>query len=286
MVIEQLGSYAILETISQTKLSRLVLAEHLTTHLRCAIKVLLHDYRSTPEVVSYFEREAICLAHLQHPNIARVLDCGLTSDGLPFLVMEYIDGMPLDRFIRQRPRPTLSCIFDLTVRTCAGLQAAAQQHIVHLDIKPGNLMVTRTNAQLKIVDFGLARQLWKPVFTQQGQQSNGDICGTPRYMSPEQCCNTSMDHRSDIYSFGATFYHLLGGQPPFADLSDSELLKKRNALRHPMPLQEIYPDIPQDMCEIIMRMLEFDPTMRYQDYDALLADLDTSKLLQLAREAR
>ena len=283
---EQVGSYAIQETISETRLSRLVAAAHIETGARCAIKILQHDYRTTPEVVSYFEQEAMCLARLQHPNIARVLDCGLTPTGLPFLVMEYIDGISLDRFVRQRPRPPLSCIFDLAVQTCLGLQAAAQQHIAHLDIKPGNLLVTRADTQLKIVDFGLARQLWKPRSVQQGVQATGSICGTPRYMSPEQCRNTSMDHRSDIYSFGATFYHLLGGQPPFATVSDSDLLKNRNELRHPIPLQEIHPDIPQDMCEIIMQMLEYDPTMRYEDYDALLADLDTAKLLQMAREVR
>lgn len=282
---EHIGDYEVVESLSRTPLSRLVQARRSDEEPPVAIKILLHDYRQTPGIISYFEREALCLAQFSHPNIARVLDCGVTEEGMPFLVMEFVNGIPLDKILRERPRPSISRVLGLALEAAEGLLAAFKKHVVHLDIKPGNLMVEKPAFRLKIVDFGLARQLWRPALSRNFKPARMEFHGTPRYMPPEQFVYSGLDHRCDIYSLGATFYHILSGQPPFDGLTDAELIAKKG-LSRPIPLGEVYPDVPEDICKIIMRMMERDPNMRHQHYEELIRELEAAKLLQMAREAK
>ena len=274
---ERIGRYEIEQELSRGKASRVLKAADPQTGRTVAIKLLAQDLPDGGAALDALKREAANLALLDHPNIARVLDTGHTQDGRPFLVMEYVDGPSLENLIRSKTRLPFSAMIALAVQSCKGLQAAYRKQIAHLDIKPGNLMVEAASQTLRIVDFGLARQLWRA-----GDQIPG-MQGTPRYMSPEQCRGIGVDHRSDIYSLGATFYHLFAAQPPFEAATDLELIQQRPTARL-IPLQEIHPDVPQDVCDIVSRMMATDPNDRYQDYDALIVDLEAAEMAQRARE--
>jgi len=274
---ERIGRYEIEQELSRGKASRVLKAGDPQTGRTVAIKLLAQDLPDGGAALDGLKREAANLALLDHPNIARVLDTGHTRDGRPFLVMEYVDGPSLENLIRSKTRLPFSAMIALAVQSCKGLQAAYRKQIAHLDIKPGNLMVEAGSQTLKIVDFGLARQLWRADPQIPGMQ------GTPRYMSPEQCRGIGVDHRSDIYSLGATFYHLFAAQPPFEAATDLELIQQRPTARL-IPLQEIHPDVPQDVCDIISRMMATDPNDRYQDYDPLIGDLEAAEMAQRARE--
>jgi serine/threonine-protein kinase len=274
---ERIGRYEIEQELSRGKASRVLKAGDPQTGRTVAIKLLAQDLPDGGAALDALKREAANLALPDHPNIARVLDTGHTHDGRPFLVMEYVDGSSLENLIRSKTRLPFSAMIALAVQSCKGLQAAYRKQIAHLDIKPGNLMVEARSQTLKIVDFGRARQLWRP-----GAQIPG-MQGTPRYMSPEQCRGIGVDHRSDVYSLGATFYHLFAAQPPFEAATDLELIQQRPTARL-IPLQEIHPDVPQDVCDIISRMMATDPNDRYQDYDALIVDLEAAEMAQRARE--
>jgi len=274
---ERIGRYEIERELSRGKASRVLKAGDPQTGRTVAIKLLAQDLPDSGAALDALKREAANLALLDHPNIARVLETGHTPDGRPFLVMEYVDGPSLEDLIRSKTRLPFSAMIALAVQGCKGLQAAYRKQIAHLDIKPGNLMVEARSQILRIVDFGLARQLWRP-----GAQIPG-MQGTPRYMSPEQCRGIGVDHRSDIYSLGATFYHLFAAQPPFEAATDLELIQQRPTARL-IPLQEIHPDVPQDVCDIISRMMASDPNDRYQDYDPLIVDLEAAVMAQRARE--
>jgi len=274
---ERIGRYEIEQELSRGKASRVLKAGDPQTGRTVAIKLLAQDLPDGGAALDALKREAANLALLDHPNIARVLDTGHTRDGRPFLVMEYVDGPSLENLIRSKTRLPFSAMIALAVQSCKGLQAAYRKQIAHLDIKPGNLMVEAGSQTLKIVDFGLARQLWRADPQIPGMQ------GTPRYMSPEQCRGIGVDHRSDIYSLGATFYHLFAAQPPFEAATDLELIQQRPTARL-IPLQEIHPDVPQNICDIISRMMATDPNDRYQDYDPLIGDLEAAEMAQRARE--
>jgi predicted Ser/Thr protein kinase len=274
---ERIGRYEIERELSRGKASRVLKAGDPQTGRTVAIKLLAQDLPDGGAALDALKREAANLALLDHPNIAGVLETGHTQDGRPFLVMEYVDGPSLENLIRSKTRLPFSAMIALAVQSCKGLQAAYRKQIAHLDIKPGNLMVEARSQTLRIVDFGLARQLWRP-----GAQIPG-MQGTPRYMSPEQCRGIGVDHRSDIYSLGATFYHLFAAQPPFEAATDLELIQQRPTARL-VPLQEIHPDVPQDVCDIISRMMASDPNDRYQDYDPLIVDLEAAEMAQRARE--
>ncbi len=161
------------------------------------------------DAVKRFEREARACAAVQHRNIASVYLVGLTEDGLPFLGMEYVDGGSLMHAIRNKVPLTFSQIARIMEEVAAALQAAHKQNVVHRDIKPANIMLTKTG-EAKLVDFGLAKIFFEDSYVTQ----EGMVLGTPSYMAPEQGRGRPVDHRADIYSFGATFYHLIVGRPP------------------------------------------------------------------------
>ena len=183
----------------------------------------------TPMVIARFEAERQALALMDHPAIAKVLAGGSTDQGRPYLAMEYVRGVPLDRHCDQARLP-LRGRLELFRQVCAGVQHAHQRAILHRDLKPSNVLVTLTDgkAQAKIVDFGIAKALAQPLTEQTLQTQLGQVVGTLEYMSPEQADLTQqdVDTRADVYSLGVMLYQLLSGFLPF---SGAELCRSGQA---------------------------------------------------------
>ena len=173
-----------------------------------ALKILDIEAYADDELRRRFEREAKSASLLDHANIAHIYGMELDENGHPVLVMEYIEGLPLDTIIKDNPDVSFSKMVDFVIQAARGLEYAYRRSIIHRDIKPSNLILA-SNGVLKIIDFGMAKSLWDNT----SLTATGMVVGTPRYISPEQGMGRNVDHRADIYSLGATFYELLTRHP-------------------------------------------------------------------------
>lgn len=249
-------------------------AEHRLMDRMVALKILRRDLLKNPRVEKRFRQEFKAAAKLSHPNIVAVYDADQAGES-HFLVMEYVDGVSLHRLVQKRGpmEPAFACY---CIRQAArGLEHAFEAGMVHRDIKPQNLMLTK-KGQVKILDFGLARlasesqaELNKLAETTNDgedplQTRLGDVMGTPAYMAPEQLANASKaDIRADLYALGSTLYYLLAEQPPYgAGVPRSRLLAKAKA--RPVPLPSLCPDLPAGLTEVVDKMMAIDPDERYQ----------------------
>jgi predicted esterase len=226
-----------------------------------------------------FVREAKAASALNHPSIVTVFDIDrvATADGeIDLLAMELVDGQPLDRALDAGPLPVARAL-DLAVALADALAAAHRAGIVHRDVKPGNLMVT-ASGQLKLLDFGLARNLPgvnvdpTAATVPDGLTATGAVVGTPAYMSPEQATGKPVDARTDVFAAGAVLYEMLAGRRPFAgDTPMAQLL----AVLHdaPAPLRAAHPETPPELERIVLRCLEKDPAGRYPSAAELHAEL-------------
>jgi serine/threonine protein kinase len=236
-----------------------------------AVKVLLAARHASADQLARFQREARAAARLNHPNVVQVYDVGY-ENGLHYIVMEYIDGWPLDRLIG---KPTLTAPRAVRViyHVARALQAAHEQGVVHRDVKPSNILVQRSGLP-KLSDFGLAK------LTADGRalSSSGDLIGTPRYMSPEQALSESseVDARTDIYSLGAVMYEALCGQPAVDGPNALGVLRQLSD-GAPVPLRDRNPDVPEALAAVCHRALARDKADRFgtagQFADALQAYL-------------
>jgi|CXWL01.1.fsa_nt_gi serine/threonine-protein kinase len=224
----------------------------------------------SPTLAARFEREARALSALAHPNIAQILWLG-SYQGRPYFAMELIAG---PTFLELIERP-VSADRTLSLGNCLryleeaaeGLGYAHQHHIVHRDIKPSNLMLDE-HGRVKIVDFGLARNLLDDHTITQ----HAVALGTPRYMAPEVALGGGSDHRADVYSLGATFYHLLAGEPPFE--ADSALSLMLHQVHTPLtPLRLRNPRVTTGVARLVEGMLAKEPSARPADYEALLLQI-------------
>ncbi|MFM9966494.1 MAG: protein kinase domain-containing protein [Planctomycetaceae bacterium] len=271
-------------------------AEHRLMERPVALKVISRRLIANPLAIERFQREVRAAARLTHPNIVVAHDAEQAGE-LHFLVMEFVDGISLAQYV-ERKGPLPASTASLFMRQAAlGLQHAAQQGMVHRDIKPQNLMLTR-KGQIKILDFGLARFAREesslssaeiPTFSHfedsfeadVGLTEAGMIVGTPDYMAPEQAFDSSKaDTRADIYSLGCTLYFLLSGQAPFAGDSITRTLKS-HADRQPRALQTLRDDLPPELIRIVERMMAKDPAARFQspsEVAKVLAPLATGGL--------
>ena len=241
-----------------------------------AIKVLQGHLAVSPETRQRFDREARIVSSLNHPNICTLYDVG-HQDGMDYLVMEYLEGESLaDRLARGAlPLPEL---LQIAVQVADALDRAHRQGLVHRDLKPGNVVLTRGGA--KLLDFGLARvtglggaphDLSSPTMSRP-LTAEGTIVGTFQYMSPEQLEGAEADSRSDIFSFGAMLYEMASGRRPFEGKSQASLIAA--ILREtPQPISSIRSVIPPALDRVVMRCLEKSPDDRYQTARDVLLDL-------------
>jgi serine/threonine-protein kinase len=264
-----LGDYQVLRRLGQGGMGQVYLAEQSSLKRKVALKFLRPDLAANPVSLQRFRLEGQAVAKLTHANIVQVYQVG-ELNGLHFMALEYIDGRNLREYVARKGPPELLLALSIMRQTASALALAAEMGIVHRDIKPENIMLTR-KGEVKVADFGLSRCLDPE---QQGVNltQSGVTMGTPLYMSPEQVEGKPLDPRSDMYSFGVTCYHMLAGQPPFRGETAFEV-----ALQHvqatPRPLQEFRPDLPAELCAIVLRMMAKRPQDRYQTCRDLLKDL-------------
>ncbi len=230
-----------------------------------ALKVLPAEMAGDHERLARFQREARALAQLDHPNIVTIYSVE-ESEGVHFLTMQLVEGLPLDRLIGQSGLP-VEQIVEIAEALADALAAAHEKGIVHRDLKPANVMVTN-EGRVKVLDFGLAKdirsaEIGDVTLTFSGQTQAGVVMGTPAYMSPEQTSGQPLDHRTDIFSLGVLLYEISTGKRPFEGTSSAELISA--ILRdNPPPVSDIRSDLPSDLARIVRRCLEKDPRHRIQ----------------------
>jgi serine/threonine-protein kinase len=244
------------------------MAEQVSLRRSVALKVLKTDRATDETYVQRFKREAQAAAALIHGNIVQIYEVG-QADGIHYIAQEYVPGQNLRQLLHRHGPPEVSLAVALMRQVAAAMHKASEQGIVHRDIKPDNIMVTK-DGQVKVADFGLARMLDDRAALALTQE--GVTLGTPLYMSPEQVEGKPLDPRSDIYSFGVTCYHLLAGHAPFE--ADSPLAVAVQHLKTPPPrLENARPDLPGGLCRIVHKMLAKEPADRHQTPAELLRDL-------------
>jgi len=260
-----LGKYRIDEVIGTGGMGRVVRASHLYLQQSVAIKILLPQMAESPSTVARFLREAQATVRLKSEHIARVIDVGTMPDGIPFMVMEHLEGNDLNQILRHHGPQVPEIVCDLMLQACEGMAEAHAMGIVHRDIKPSNFYITRRpdgSMLLKILDFGISKT---PVGYEEltGTQT---VIGTPSYMSPEQMkSGKQTDARSDIWSMGVVMYQLLHGRPPFSGESYAELvLKVGTEPPAPIDLQ-----LPAGLGDVILRCLEKEQKNRLQNVGEL-----------------
>ncbi|CAN5519374.1 hypothetical protein BH10CYA1_BH10CYA1_54430 [soil metagenome] len=268
--------YLIKEVLGAGGMSVVYLARHEALNKLFAIKTLHTHLTSKASSLLRFKQEAQAASRLQHPGIVAMHDYGVTDDGTPYLVMDYVSGESLaDLLSKIQTLPNDNAI-DLFKQTAAAIAHAHQRGIVHRDIKPSNIMLTfddHNQLYIKIVDFGVAKFVESEENTKLTQ--TGEALGSPLYMSPEQCLGQPLDTRSDIYSFGCVMYEAITGVP--AIVSDGVF---KTMMKHihevPPSFKEVRPNLidTEALERIVFRALAKDPAKRYQQMDDMLADLN------------
>ena len=260
------GDYQVLRRLGQGAMAEVYLALQRSLGRHVAFKVLRRSLAGDENYVRRFHNEARAAASLVHANIVQIHEVG-RIDGTHFIAQEYVRGQNLGQYLKRHGPIPIPLALTIMRQACAALQRASEQGIVHRDIKPENIMLS-AKGEVKVADFGLARAQNTDVNLTQV----GVTMGTPLYMSPEQVQGKSLDSRSDLYSLGVTFFHMLSGATPFA--GDSPLnVAVQHLQKEPPDLASIRHDLPAALCRLIHRMLAKSPADRYQTPDELLREL-------------
>jgi len=246
-----------------------------------AVKLLPPDLAFRTDIRSRFLREAETAARLSHPNIVPIYTVD-EREGLVYFVMALVEGESLgDRVKRAGPLPIEDARAILS-EVADALAYAHAQGVVHRDIKPDNILLDANSGRAMVTDFGIARA------ARDGDArltATGAAIGTPAYMSPEQCAgDREIDGRSDLYSLGAVAYHMLAGAPPFTGGSTPSIMMKQ-VMEAPVALHERRPDVPRDLEQIVMRLLQKDPAQRFTNGAALIAAIDGRPLTPVPEPA-
>jgi serine/threonine-protein kinase len=254
--------YHILKRIGEGGMGRVYLGEHVKMNRQCAIKVMSPALVNDAESAARFAREASNAARIIHPNVAAVFDYG-ESEGLIYLVMEYVDGEPLSRLIGREAPLGLDRAIEITRQIADGLGAAHELGIIHRDLKPDNILITRTRSGkeiAKVVDFGIAKAMRESV--EEGLTRTGQVIGTPEFMSPEQLLGDPVDARADLYALGCMFHMMLTAAPPFDAKTREQMIKRRLSEDAPH-VHALDPGIPESVAGIVARLLARSPGDRY-----------------------
>jgi serine/threonine protein kinase len=242
-----------------------------------AVKILRRELLKEPEVVRRFLREARAAARLTHPNIVTVHLVGETDDGVPFLVMEHVDGVALEQICEAQGAQPVPRILSLCKQIAGALAEAHDHGIIHRDLKPANILITdrsRVPDLVKVLDFGIAKIIHAAADqTQSGLTRDGVIFGTPHYIAPEQATGGEIDHRVDLYSLGVIMFRLATGRLPFEGTAGMQVVLKHLRDQPPKP-RTIDPSIPPALEALILACLSKDPSLRPKDAESLGAALD------------
>lgn len=280
---KKLLNYRIEKLLGQGGMGEVYLGVHTEIERKVAIKVISPHLARDERIRERFRREALILSRLNHPNIVQLYDFWDRPEGL-FLIMEYVDGISLDRYIHRVVRGPLpvKLAIDLFLQVLEAFQYAHEQGVIHRDIKPSNILIGKDKDHyfVKILDFGIARILAGDGTRDEKQKEltmTGTTLGTVAYMSPEQIkakTSADIDHRSDIYSLGIVFFEMLTGRPMYdrSELSEFDLLLKI-AMEPPPNLLSVNPTLPPELDAILQKALAKSPKDRYQSCLEFAADL-------------
>ena len=255
------GRYRIDALLGEGGMGAVYRGHHLHLKRDFAVKVLHQDITRDPDIARRFEREAQSAARLEHPNCIQVTEFGATEDGTRYMVMQLLEGIELHDLIRGPMEPLRA--LDLFLQILAGLEHAHGRGVVHRDLKPQNVFVSREpdgSEVLKLVDFGIAK-LVSGEGAGEAMTRAGMVFGTPLYMSPEQCLGVEVDARSDLYSAGILLYLMLSGKLPFVS-DDPVTVIRMQVSQDPPPLP---PSVPEDLGAIVARLLAKQREARFPD---------------------
>lgn len=261
MIIQ--NRYEIIEEVGSGGMSIVYKAKDHVLNRFVAIKVLKPEFSDDTSFVNKFRIEAQSAAGLSHPNIVNVFDVG-EENGFYYIVMELVEGITLKEYIQQNGRLSYQTALDFIMQITAGIEVAHEHHTIHRDIKPQNIIVSKSGT-LKVTDFGIAKAATSNTIA-------SSAMGSVHYISPEQARGGYSDERSDVYSLGITLYEMLTGRVPYEGENNVTV-----ALMHiqgeMIPPREYYPDIPEGLERIVMKATQKKPERRYLTANALLSDL-------------
>lgn len=254
------GKYRLLKPLGRGGMGSVYLGRHTTLRRQVAVKVLRDELTRDPLATARFEREARAAAALDHPNVVKLFDFGVSSSGLPYLVLEFVPGVTAQHLIDTDGAMGVPSAVFLVTAIASALAHAHARGFVHRDIKPLNVMVS-PDGGVKLLDMGLARALDSGDDRLTEKASDTTISGTIDYLSPEQCWGSAVDGRTDVYSLGATLFTLLTGRPPFSGTPAEKIAQHQAA--PPPPADRVSPIIPTELARVIERMMAKQPADRY-----------------------
>ena len=256
----------IIKTIGEGGMANVYLANDTILDRKVAIKVLRGDLSNDEKFIRRFQREALSVSNLSHPNIVEVYDVG-EEDGQYYIVMEYIEGKTLKQLLKKRETLTLPEVIDIMLQLTDGLAHAHESYIIHRDIKPQNIMIL-DNGLVKITDFGIAMALNATQLTQ-----TNSVMGSVHYLPPEQANGKSATVKSDIYSLGILMYELITGSVPFKGDNAVEIALKHMKEKIPS-IRKQNPTIPQSVENIVIKATAKNPRNRYDSVKEMHDDLE------------
>ncbi len=255
--------YELLEEIGKGGMAYVYKARCVLLNRIVAVKILRDDLEGGDEFLTRFNTEAQAAASLTNSNIVSIFDVG-EDEGMHYIVMEYVDGITLKEYIREKGKIPYAEALDIAYQICDALQSAHDKNIVHRDIKPHNILITN-DRNIKVADFGIARSA-----TGNTMSKSEDIVGSVHYISPEQVNGTAADCRSDIYSLGVCLYEMISGNVPFdADTPVAVAMKQVDSL--PQVISDV--EIPKSVHQIIFKAMSKNPDMRYQNASQFKDDI-------------
>ncbi|PLR84165.1 serine/threonine protein kinase [Bacillus canaveralius] len=272
------GRYKILDMIGGGGMANVYLAHDMILDRDVAVKMLRLDFANDEEFIRRFHREAQSATSLVHPNIVSIYDVG-EEDDLYYIVMEYVNGQTLKQYIQQNSPIPIDEALEILQQLTSAISHAHQNHIVHRDIKPHNILIDR-NGNVKITDFGIAMALSATSITQ-----TNSVLGSVHYLSPEQARGGMANKKSDIYSLGIVMFELLTGRLPFSGESAVSIALKHLQSETPS-LKRWNPGIPQSVENIVLKATAKDPFHRYNSVEDMEEDLRTALLPERLNEQK
>ncbi|MBA3699314.1 MAG: serine/threonine protein kinase [Planctomycetes bacterium] len=270
LVNKQIGGYKLVRRIGEGGMGEVYLAEQLTMHRTVALKILHNKWADDEEFRKRFLLEARAAGKLNHQNLIQVYDVN-KYQGKYYFSMEFIDGVTVEDLIRHEGALPVEKVINICMQVCQALKYLANHNIVHRDIKPANIMVTK-DGTVKLGDFGFIQSVWDAELMQEGT-----TIGTPDYISPEQARGErNLDVRSDIYSLGASLFHMLTGKTLFQG-SCSKVMRD-HIETEPPKLEDLRKDLPKDLKRMLGKMTAKQPIDRYQTPDEVIKDLDLLRI--------
>ena len=261
--------YEILEQIGEGGMSYVYKARCRKLNRFVAVKVLKDSFKNNENIVSKFKKEATSIANLSNPNIVNVLDVGST-DGVNYIVMEYVEGKTLKDIIKEKKKIPYDIAITFAIKIARALDCAHKNNIIHRDIKPQNILVTRDGV-VKVTDFGIAKSM-----TESTISHTNSVLGSAHYFSPEQAKGSYVDYRTDLYSLGIVLYEMVTGEVPF-DGDSPVTVAVKHIQETAMEPKVLTPEIPDALNYLIMKAISKEPSNRYQTAIEFIEDLEKIK---------